>query len=487
MEDQADFPERAPADGDGSDTRGTLLRLWLAVRKRWVVIATLSVLTTLGAVLLTLGQTRIYQASAVVIFEVTTPRPLGDAVDTTVDVNGQFYWRSQEYYKTQAWILRSQRIALAVVQQLELHKDAGFLSQAAPGETPPPREMSPEAAAAKLAAAVTVEPVKESRLTTVRYTDADPERARRILQALVDTYVQKNLDELTQASAAAADWLHGQMGTLKSELEASEMALHEYKRAKNILSVSMDDQSNMLRAELQQLGLALTGVRAKIEAVVARRAELAKVDTADPANIPASELLSSTALQGMRSQYVAAGAEIATLAGAGKGDDHPEVKAARARQATAREAVVAEVANIRGALDHDLAALRQEAGGLKRLSDEAQTRALELNLLEIEYNRLKRSKENNERLASLVMEKTKDTDLTKTLRINNIRVVENASQPKYPISPNVPANIGGGLLLGLLLGLGYAVGREQLDRSVKTPEDAERELGLAFLGMLPAM
>jgi len=43
------------------------------------------------------------------------------------------------------------------------------------------------------------------------------------------------------------------------DLEASEMSLHEYKRDKNILSVSMDDQSNMLRAQMNQLNGVLTG------------------------------------------------------------------------------------------------------------------------------------------------------------------------------------------------------------------------------------
>jgi capsular exopolysaccharide synthesis family protein len=40
-------------------------------------------------------------------------------------------------------------------------------------------------------------------------------------------------------------------------------------------------------------------------------------------------------------------------------------------------------------------------------------------------------------------------------------------------------------MAGLLLGLIGALGREQLDRTLKTPDDAERELKQAFLGLLP--
>ena len=46
---------------------------------------------------------------------------------------------------------------------------------------------------------------------------------------------------------------------LKVDLESSEMALHEYKMDKNILSVAFDDQTNMLRGQMAQIS---TRVRA---------------------------------------------------------------------------------------------------------------------------------------------------------------------------------------------------------------------------------
>ncbi len=73
------------------------------------------------------------------------------------------------------------------------------------------------------------------------------------------------------------------------------------------------------------------------------------------------------------------------------------------------------------------------------------------------------------------------------LRINNIRIVERPSRPQQPVVPNVLLNGLVGLAAALVLGLGVAVGREQLDRSMKTPDDLERELGLSFIGLLPAV
>lgn len=479
--------EGQPREIIGEDSGFSLFSVWRAVRKNWPLVAGICVLVALGATFYTLGQKRIYEASSTVLFDPQLPRPLGNQVQAVVDMGSSSYWNNKEYYKTQYWIIQSMGLASQVVRDLNLHKDAAFLADAPPDSDPPPREVPVEVAAEKLIANLVVEPVKDSRLTVVRYRDADPPRAQKILATLVDTYVQDNLDDMTESTTTAADWLRTQHGSLKTELETSEMALHDYKKKKNILSVSMDDQSNMLREELKQLNTALTEVRTRREGVASRRAELAKIKDDDPANLPARELLTSTVLQDLRQAYVNAVRDRDALLASGKGSKHPDVAAAQARCSTTRRALLDEVRNIKGSVDRDLSALDKERAGLEKLAEAAKKRALELNLLEIEYNRLRRSKDENEKLFSLVAERSKESDLTRMLRINNIRVVDRPLMPKRPISPDVPVNISIGVLAGLLLGLAAAIGREQLDRSIKTPDDAEAALGMAFLGLLPEL
>jgi len=61
--------------------------------------------------------------------------------------------------------------------------------------------------------------------------------------------------------------------------------------------------------------------------------------------------------------------------------------------------------------------------------------------------------ENNEKLYSLVLERTKEADLSRMLRVNNIRLIDAATRPGGPIRPQVPLNIGTGIFVGLLLGI----------------------------------
>jgi len=60
-----------------------------------------------------------------------------------------------------------------------------------------------------------------------------------------------------------------------------------------------------------------------------------------------------------------------------------------------------------------------------------------------------------------------------------------AALPSSPSSPNVKLNLALGTLIGLALGIAYAVIRHVLDRRVRHPRDIERETGAVVVGTIP--
>lgn len=62
---------------------------------------------------------------------------------------------------------------------------------------------------------------------------------------------------------------------------------------------------------------------------------------------------------------------------------------------------------------------------------------------------------------------------------------QSAALPSSPSSPNLRLNIALGTLIGLALGVAYAVIRHVLDRRVRHPRDIERETGVAVMGTIP--
>ena len=86
-----------------------------------------------------------------------------------------------------------------------------------------------------------------------------------------------------------------------------------------------------------------------------------------------------------------------------------------------------------------------------------------------------------------LLERMKEADLARMMKVNNVSVIDEPVEPKAPIRPNTLANLGIGAVAGLVLGIALAIVREQMDSSMKTPADVETRLNLTFLGMLPSL
>lgn len=457
-----------------------------AVQKHWFIVLLFVALSLAGAAAYTSTRTRIFEATATVQLDPQPLMPLGPHVTPGGNERGpEAYWSNLEYFATQHQILVSRKIASAVVSKLNLNRDAAFLSaqlRPLPGAV---TNVPIDAAAQILQARLKVKAISESRLASVSYADADPERAQRVLSTLLDVYVAQNLDSTLDAANKTAEWLDTQLAKLKQDLESQEMDLHDFKRTNNLLSVSFDDQSNMLRAQIQQLNTALTELKGRKEHVAARLAVLSQLDPSDPSNIPQSELIGDTMLTTLRERCTTAKRELLRLAALGKGENHPDIQAARAEYESAQQAALTELRNVREGAATDLAAVQRELNGVSTLYEAAKEQALGLNLNELRYSRLRRSKDSTERIFGLVLERSSESGLSKLMPFNNVRVLDRPLKPDSPISPRPLTNLAVGAAIGLLLGLAGALGRELLDRTVRSSEEVEQELGVPSLGSLP--
>jgi capsular exopolysaccharide synthesis family protein len=481
------FPE-PQHEPEGGFSPALIIR---AVRKHWPIMLVLFVASVVGASIYTSNQVRVYEAVATIQLDPQALTPLGRQ---TTDSGSDSYWSNQEYFATQYQVITSRRVAELVVKRLGLTTDRAFLTHkgsgaaassknASPAPPAPAATVSLQDAAEALRARLKVEPIQDSRLARVKFSDADPSRAQHILSAVVDIYVEQNLDTSMDATNKTVEWLDVQLKRLKSDLESQEMSLHDFKLKYNLLSVSYDDQSNMVRAEIQQLNTNLTELKAKKEAVVARLEVVKAVDPQDPGEIPATELVGNVALDGLRTAYVTAKRDLVMVKAGGKDDRHPEVQKLSAQVESARTAIAQELQNIKNGAEIELANVNRQVAGLSSLYEGARKQALQLNLKELEFSRLQRSKDSTEKLFGMVLERSTESGLSKMAPFNNVRVLDRPLKPMAPIFPKTSTNLAVGIALGLLLGLAGATGREMLDRTVRNSEDIERELGLA--GTLP--
>lgn len=103
----------------------------------------------------------------------------------------------------------------------------------------------------------------------------------------------------------------------------------------------------------------------------------------------------------------------------------------------------------------------------------------------LELLRLKRAKELYENLYTILLEKAEEQRIVSASSSAGIKIVDNARMPDAPISKNEARYYVLGVILGLVLGIGFAFVLEFNDTTLKSNEDIERYIKLAVLGTIP--
>ncbi len=102
----------------------------------------------------------------------------------------------------------------------------------------------------------------------------------------------------------------------------------------------------------------------------------------------------------------------------------------------------------------------------------------------IDLARLERERLGSEKLYLLLEEKYQEALINEQSIDGNVLVLNNAEIPEVPSAPNRKRIILIGLLLGIALGAGYAIAKDSLDKTIKTPEEIE-DSNLTLLGWIP--
>lgn len=84
-----------------------------------------------------------------------------------------------------------------------------------------------------------------------------------------------------------------------------------------------------------------------------------------------------------------------------------------------------------------------------------------------------------------LLEQTKLAEFESQLGLNSRRVVSLATPPGSPSSPGLRQNYRNALLLGLLVGALFVIGREEFADTVESPAQIKDDFGLPLLGLVP--
>lgn len=102
----------------------------------------------------------------------------------------------------------------------------------------------------------------------------------------------------------------------------------------------------------------------------------------------------------------------------------------------------------------------------------------------IEYANLERERMANEKIYLMLLEKYQEALINEESQPNNVKIIDYGKVPGAPAKPNRFLIITIGLIVGLGIGYGFALLRNILDVSVKSPEDLEN-IGISLIGWVP--
>ena len=460
-----------------------LLHYWHILSKRkWVVLATFAIVFALSAIA-TLKATRLYQATSKVAIFPENPNVLGfkDGENSSPDFD---YEATME---TQAAILRSDALAMKVIQAMHLDQDSTFTGATRPQteDSIPVSSMQPDPTKAAgllgaFRAGLSVQIIPNSRLVQISYTHPNPRLATEIVNALVRTFIEENFKTKYESVTQTSDWLSTELADLQLKVQTAEEKLVRYQKDHSILGV--DEKQNIVTAKLNELNNQLTV--AQTDRIQKESNYRLAVAGDDAAFATTSHEGTSGMLEKLREKEADLSTQYAQ-ATTQFGPGYPKVVELNNQLKQVRTEIADEETRMQhGVRDEYLAAVQRENLLTTAFNQQTQ-QANQLNESAIEYSVLKRDAEANRQLYQDLLQRLKEAGVSAGLRSSNIRVVDVARTPTSPITPNVPRNTQMGFILGLACGIGLAFVLESLDTSIRNMEELGAISSLPALGTIP--
>jgi len=382
---------------------------------------------------------------------------------------------------SEALILKTRSIIEPVVNKLHLDQPEDGRTLAIADQV-----RAHDEAIEKLMTNIKVEREKDTNVLSVNYEDTNPALAARVVEEVVASYAQQR--PTFDRNERAVEFFDQQLDKIKNEL--NELGTREAEEKHRRQFLSADHQTQILFQELADFDKELTQVRAerisKESKLTVIREQLRK--SGDIA-IPSTETSDSPSKEDYLTELLKKKLELelkeAYLSEKYK-DEYPELANIKAALKTTRSKVRTEVERL----------VEEEQAGLRALLAEEQALAYKMNQVagkiadlshnQLELDKITIGKKDLEQVYSMLIRQREEAKIAQSKQeyMVQVRVIEPAVKPYKPVKPNRPLYIAIGILLGMVVSLGFVLFIESFDHSLNTAEDAQNALGLPILASI---
>ncbi|MFZ0661484.1 MAG: polysaccharide biosynthesis tyrosine autokinase [Acidobacteriaceae bacterium] len=444
-------------------------------KRKWVIFA----VTLLGAAIgLYHAETTVpqYEATSQIFIDLggSGNLGLGDSTSQTLLLD-----MPDVMFQTQVQIMRSDTAALDAIKLLDLYHTPPYSSVF--GKTPYNGQLTPEQRTALVGmfqASTRIAVVPNTALVNVSFRSPDPTLAKNAANALVEAYIERDLQARYEGSTRISKWLATQLTGLKEQAETNQKDLSNYVQKNNIVATGPQGGSLVLDS-LETVNQQLA--EAKADRIV-KEARYKMAQTRNP------ELLVSVApgtiLSSLRQQQADMMVQKAQLQSK-FGPDYPKVQELNKQLGTVQSDIDTEITNLTKRFAVEYHTAQQTEGLLQTRLDTLTKAAYQQNQSAAQFEILKHNAESAGELYSALELKLQEAGITSGLNSNNVDVIDPATAPAAPVVPNKQSDLLFGFLGGLLAGFVLAFVLETMDDTLRTSEEVETISHLPTLAVVP--
>ncbi|PMB51466.1 lipopolysaccharide biosynthesis protein [Fischerella thermalis CCMEE 5201] len=470
-----------------SYTQATEIQQYLLILKRRWRLITAIILASIGLSGSALFmQKPEYQADGILLFKSDRTSSLTKVGEKIGDLEALM--REGNPLETQAVIVNSHPMLQEVITALQLKDDQGKL-------------IEPELLK------VNVKPIVGTDVLRVSYASNDRELAAAVVNQLMKSYVENNIQTNRAQVSAAGEFIKEQLPASRQELERAAEALRQFKIQNKVIQLAEEstaaiDIISKLDQEINQVKAALADVSAQEQQIASQLnvSENQAVTVTSLSQIPGvQEVL--TELQKVQTKLANARAIYTEV--------HPTITDLKNQQATLNSLLQQrtqeysgipivspgklQIGKIREELTDKYVEFKAERQGLEKkirtlsnIRANYQQQLAMMPSLEKKQQALERRLEAAKTGYENLVTRLQEIQVAEKQTIGNARIVQPAQIPKKPVISKTKILLAGGsIFAGVLLSIAAAFFVDLIDRSLKTVKETETFFGYTLLGLIP--
>ncbi|MDZ7959726.1 MAG: polysaccharide biosynthesis tyrosine autokinase [Aulosira sp. DedQUE10] len=470
----------------------TFDQYWQILKRRWIPSLGVFIPVFLLFVLASSLKKPTYEAEGTLLLQRTNTISSLTGVGTEI---GKLETVGQDQkttpLNTEAEIIRSVPLVQQTIDELGLKNDRGVALK--------PKELLEK---------LTVKDIKGADILKVSYRDRYPEKSAKVVNTVMNAYLEHNVSSRRKEAAAARIFLQKELPNAELIVRKAEAELAKFKDKNNV--VSLQEEATKSLEVVTDLQKQIGDAQSQIANINAQAEDIRRqLSMNSQQAIATTSLSQSPGVQDILKEIQQVESQLAARRTILQ-NNHPEIINLETRLESLKKILQQRIKQVVGITQPQvngnlqIGALQQQLTGelvrlesnrlglfgqvaaLSNLQAAYKQRLNTLPRLEQQQRQLERKVQASQSTYLLMLQKLQESQIAENQNVGNASLVSEAQVPDKPISSPMVSYLSAGLV-AILASVATMYVLEVRDKSIKTVDEAKDLLGLTLLGVIPSI